>query len=108
MSNHTFNISGLNSVQVTASREKFGENKLVYKKENTIWEAIKNLVKEPMVLMLLSAAAIYFISGKSGDGFFMTSAIVIVSAISLIQDSRSRNALQKLKKYLNQDMLTLN
>jgi Ca2+-transporting ATPase len=96
---NTFNISGLNSVQVTASREKFGENKLVYKKENTIWEAIKNLVKEPMILMLLSAAAIYFISGKSGDGFFMTSAIMIVSAISLIQDSRSRNALQKLKKF---------
>jgi Ca2+-transporting ATPase len=96
---NTFNILGLNSVQVTASREKFGENKLVYKKENTIWEAIKNLVKEPMILMLLSAAAIYFISGKSGDGFFMTSAIMIVSAISLIQDSRSRNALQKLKKF---------
>lgn len=96
---HTFNISGLNTAEVTASREKFGENKLVYKKENTIWEAIKNLVKEPMILMLLTAAAIYFISGKSGDGFFMTSAIVIVSAISLIQDSRSRNALQKLKKF---------
>ncbi len=99
MSNHTFNISGLNTAQVKDSREKFGENKLEYKKENTIWEAIKNLVKEPMILMLISAAAIYFISGKSGDGFFMISAIVIVSAISLIQDSRSRNALQKLKKF---------
>jgi Ca2+-transporting ATPase len=99
MSINTFNIKGLQSQEVLEAREKFGENKLVYKKENTIWEAIKNLVKEPMIMMLLSAAAIYFISGKSGDGFFMTSAIVIVSAISLIQDSRSRNALQKLKKF---------
>ena len=58
MSNHTFNISGLNTAQVKDSREKFGENKLEYKKENTIWEAIKNLVKEPMILMLISAASI--------------------------------------------------
>ena len=99
MSINTFNIKGLQSQEVLVAREKFGENKLVYKKENTIWEAIKSLLKEPMVLMLLSAACIYFISGKGGDGFFMTSAIVIVSAISLIQDSRSRNALQKLKKF---------
>lgn len=50
-----------------------------------------------MILLLLVASLIYFVSGKTGDGLFLLSAILIVSALSLFQDSRSRNALQKLK-----------
>ena len=40
---------------------------------------------------------IYFISGKVGDGLFMVAAILLVTTISLYQDSRSRNALATLK-----------
>ncbi len=92
-----FNIDGLTSEQVILSRKEFGKNTLNYKQENTFFNAIKNVVKEPMVLLLLVASSIYFISGNTGDGFFLSIAIVIVSVISLYQDARSRNALQKLK-----------
>jgi Ca2+-transporting ATPase len=99
MSDSTFNINGLSNTEVIDSREKYGQNKLDYKKENIFFEAIKSLAKEPMVIMLMVASSIYFISGKSGDGIFLASAIVLVSAISLYQDSRSRGALEKLKKF---------
>ncbi len=92
-----FNILGLTSDQVNLSREKFGQNTLKYKQESTILDAIKKLAKEPMIILLLLASLIYFVSGKPGDGIFLVSAIIIVSVISLFQDSRSRNALQKLK-----------
>ena len=52
-----------------------------------------------MKILQLVVAAIYFISGDMGDGFFMLSAIIMVSAISLYQDGRSRNALEKLKNF---------
>ena len=94
---NNFNIKGLTNEQVILAREKFGQNSLNYKKENSILDVIKNLAKEPMIILLLAAALIYFISGKTGDGIFLSSAIIIVSAISLFQDSRSRNALEKLK-----------
>ena len=94
---NNFNIDGLTSEQVILSRKKFGQNILNYKQENTFFDAIKNVVKEPMVLLLLLASSIYFISGNTGDGFFLSFAIVIVSVVSLYQDTRSRNALQKLK-----------
>lgn len=99
MSIDNFNIKGLTSEQVLESRAKFGENKLKGKKEFYFFEAILSLVKEPMVLLLLVAASIYFISGNKGDGLFLTSAIILVAIISLYQDSRSRNALEKLKIY---------
>ena len=99
MPSNNFNITGLRKEEVIIAREKYGQNKLHYKKENEFFDAIKSLAKEPMVILLLIASAIYFISGKMGDGIFLGSAIILVAAISLYQDSRSRNALEKLKTF---------
>ncbi len=96
-----YNIKGLNNEQIIFAREKFGKNILSLKKKNNVIEAIKNLAKEPMIILLLAATAIYFASGKIGDAIFLLSAIIIISVISWYQDSRSRKALQKLK-YLSQ------
>ena len=92
-------ITGLTQDQVIASRIAHGSNTLTFKKENGFWEALKTLAKEPMVVLLLAASLLYFISGKTGDGIFLGCAIVLVAAISLYQDSRSRNALEKLKNF---------
>ena len=99
MSENNFNIKGLTDEEVIISRKKNGYNILTYKKENGFLEVLKSLVKEPMLILLLVATSIYFITGDFGDGIFMLSAIVLVSAISLYQNSRSRNALEKLKKF---------
>ena len=97
MSINQFNIKGLDSEQVKLSREKFGLNKLNYKKENSFLEVLLRIVKEPMTILLLVASAIYFISGETGNGIFMVVAILFIASISLYQDSRSKNALEKLK-----------
>ncbi len=96
--NH-YQQKGLTTNEVEASRAKHGSNKVEYKKENGFIEAMKKFVKDPMVILLIVAASIYFISGKTGDGIFLLSAIVLISTISLYQDSRSRNALEKLKDF---------
>ncbi|HPH18616.1 MAG TPA: cation-translocating P-type ATPase [Haliscomenobacter sp.] len=99
MPENNFDQKGLTQEEVVAAREKYGYNRLDYKKSNAFLDALLSLAKEPMVLLLLVASAIYFISGKTGDGIFLASAIVLVAAISLYQDSRSRNALEKLKTF---------
>ncbi len=99
MSCNTYNIKGLTQIQIIEARKKYGFNVLNYKKENGFLNAIMGLVKEPMVLLLIVASIVYFISGKIDDGIFLASAILLVATISLYQDSRSRNALEKLKDY---------
>ncbi len=99
MPENNFDIKGLTDEQVLVSREKFGKNTLGFNKENTLIDALKSLAKEPMILILLLASIIYFISGEIGDALFLSSAIIIVSIISFYQDSRSKNALQKLKNF---------
>lgn len=93
---NNFNINGLTDEQVLNARKNNGDNSLAYKKKMDFW-CRKSIAKEPMVLLLLATSSIYFISGNIGDGIFMASAIVLVAGISLYQDSRSRNALEKLK-----------
>ena len=88
---------GLTTQQVNDARLQFGSNRQDFKKENKLWQAIKGLAKEPMVILLLVASIIYFLTGDIGDGVFLASAIVLVAAISQYQDSKSRNVLEKLK-----------
>ena len=94
---HLPDIPGLTPDEVQRSREKHGDNSLDIEQENRLWRVIKDLIKEPMLILLLVAAAIYFITGNVGDGLFMVAAIGVVSAISLFQDQRSRNALENLQ-----------
>jgi len=90
-------IKGLTSKQVLESREQYGRNSFKTKKVYASLKAFKSLLKEPMVILLLVASVIYFISGNVNEGIFLAVAIVLVSTISLYQEHRSRNALAKLK-----------
>ena len=99
MTSDHYNLQGLDDGQVEAARIKYGPNKLSYKKTNGFWEAVKSLAKDPMIILLFVAAAIYWISGDVGDAIFLACAIIFEVAISLYQDSRSRNALEKLKDF---------
>jgi Ca2+-transporting ATPase len=96
----THQIKGLTDQEVLTSRAKNGTNQLIFKKENGLWNVVKRLAKDPMVLMLLVASIIYFISEKTADGIFLVSAILFQSGISFFQDARSSNALEKLKDFI--------
>jgi len=98
MTENQFHIKGLNSEQVNESREKFGLNKLNFKKENTLLNILLGIVKEPMIILLLVASVIYFLSAETGNGIFMVVAIIFIASISLYQDSRSKYALEKLQE----------
>ncbi|MCF6128725.1 cation-translocating P-type ATPase [Flavobacterium sp. AS60] len=91
-------IKGLSNDEVIASRKKNGSNSLEHQHKNHLLISILEMVKEPMFLLLVAAASIYYITGDYGDGIFMTTAILLVAAISLFQEARSRNAIDALKK----------
>ncbi|HEV7230012.1 MAG TPA: cation-translocating P-type ATPase [Bacteroidia bacterium] len=99
MSVYDFHTKGLTNEEVAESRRHFGSNQSHFAEENYVWLAFKSVAKEPMVILLLAASSLYFISGKYGDGVFLAVAIALISAISLYQSTRSRNALEKLKKF---------
>ncbi len=99
MSLEHFNITGLTHNEVLSAREKYGQNLLEGKIENALLDLLKDLFKEPMVVILFIASIIYFIGGNMADGLFLIAAIILISAISIYQDAKSRNAIEKLKTY---------
>jgi len=92
-----FGLTGLSEAQVRASRQRHGPNIGGYREENALWQSLKGIVGEPMFLLLLAAAVIYFLLRETAEAVFMTAAILLVSAISLFQDHRSRTALRALQ-----------
>ena len=91
-------LRGLSDAEVVQSRKENGYNSLEHQKKNYFISSLIEMIKEPMFLLLILAASLYFITGKYGDGIFMMAAILLVSTISLYQESRSRNAIEGLRK----------
>ena len=91
-------LTGLSSAEVIESRAKFGQNSISQQQKNVFLHSVLEMIIEPMYLLLIAAASIYFITGDYGNGLFMTAAIFLVSAISLYQETKSRSAIHALKK----------
>ena len=98
MSKLPIDIKGLTDEQVLLSRQEHGSNELDHSSKSPFLAALLDTLKEPMLILLFAAGILYLISGNKSDAIFMLSAIVLVSAISLYQDSKSRNALAGLKQ----------
>jgi Ca2+-transporting ATPase len=96
--NQSEKLKGLSTDEVLISRTKFGSNSMIQKQKNVFLHSVLAMVSEPMFLLLIAAASIYFIIGDYGNGIFMTAAIILISTISLYQESKSRSAIHALKK----------
>lgn len=97
--NNPFPFTGLTDGEVETSRVRSGSNINNDEEESAIWPALKETFTQPMFIMLLVAASIYFVMGKFSEGSFMLAAILLVSAISFYQDSRSRKAISALRAF---------
>src|SRR5690606_26104883 len=88
------------------SRNKFGYNQDAHFKESAWYTMLLDILKEPMLLLLIAVTVIYVIVGNYSEAFFMFGAIIAVSGISFYQDNRSKKALEALKK-LNEPLSTV-
>ncbi len=106
----TYNIpkqlSGLTEEELKASREKFGYNQTDNTHKNSWFELLFDILKEPMLLLLIAVSVIYVIVGNYSEALFMLGAIILVSGISFYQDNRSKKALEALEK-LNEPLSTV-
>lgn len=92
------NLSGLSDEELKKSRLKFGYNKSTQLKKNTWYIILLDILKEPMLLLLIVVTIIYSIVGNYAEAFFMLGAIIAVSGISFYQDNRSKKALEALEQ----------
>jgi len=99
-------LKGLNDSEVAASRKQYGYNQSGKIQKSTWFQMLFDILKEPMLLLLIAVAVIYVIVGNYSEAIFMLGAILAVSGISFYQDNRSKKALDALEK-LNEPLSTV-
>jgi Ca2+-transporting ATPase len=99
-------LKGLTENTLKVSRERYGFNRVGGDKQGTAWDLLLDILKEPMLLLLIAISLIYFIISDYAEAVFMLLAIIAVSGISFYQDNRSKKALKELEQ-LNEPLSTV-
>jgi len=92
------NMNGLTEREVRKRRNKCGKNELISIKEKGIFTKIIDTICEPMFLLLLFTATVYFILGEVKDGLIMLIFVVAVISIDIFQERKTDKTLKALKK----------
>jgi len=88
---------GLTSEEAKKAQERYGKNQLIPKKAESFLAKILEVLKEPMFLLLLIAATIYFVLGEPRDGTIMLVFVVGIISIDVIQEWKTDKTLKALK-----------
>ncbi len=99
-------LVGLTSEEIKQSRATYGYNQPADLKKSAWYTMLLDILKEPMLLLLIAVSVIYLIVGEYSEAVFMLGAIIVVSGISFYQDTRSKKALEALEK-LNEPLSTV-
>ena len=91
-------INGLTSEQAKALQVTFGRNELTPQKKTSFFRKVLHIIAEPMFLLLLIAAVIYFVLGEPRDGAIMLIFVLGVISIDVIQEWKTDRTLSALKE----------
>lgn len=90
-------FKGLTDDEVKIHQKKFGKNELFSKKKENFLIKILSILKEPMFLLLIVTATIYFLLGEPRDGVIMLIFVVGMMTIETVQEWKTDKTLEALK-----------
>ncbi len=97
MTNYKQNLTGLSSAEVKKLQDKYGRNELIPQKNVSFMNKVLHIICEPMFLLLIVAAVIYFILGEPRDGAIMLIFVIGIISIDVIQEWKTDKTLNALK-----------
>ena len=105
--NNLKSYSGLSDTEVLESRAQHGANETTKQAKPSLLRKILHIFSEPMLLLLLITARIYFLLGEFTDGCIMLVMVFFVSGIEFFQERKTDKALEALNTLsaLNVDVI---
>src|SRR6476659_8523955 len=97
MASTNASITGLSEQEAAARFTSEGPNELPSTKPRGILAIAWEVVREPMLVLLLGAGLIYFVLGELQDSFVLLISIFAVVGISLYQQKKTERALEALR-----------
>ncbi|MGL4773231.1 MAG: cation-translocating P-type ATPase [Clostridium sp.] len=93
----TNKLNGLTKEEALERQRIYGKNQLTPEKKESFFHKVIEVIKEPMFLLLLVAAVIYFILGEPRDGSIMLVFVIGIISIDVIQEWKTDQTLKALK-----------
>ncbi len=90
-------LPGLSSSQAAERLARDGPNVLPQAERRRFWQVIVKVLREPMLLLLLFAAAVYLLLGDTSEALILGASVLLVIGLTLYQEQKSENALQALR-----------
>ena len=91
------NIRGLSEIEAFARIKKEGYNELASQRRKNIFSIFFNVIKEPMLLLLLGSGVIYLFLGAAKDALMLLSFVFVVVGITFYQERKTERALEALR-----------
>lgn len=88
---------GLTTQEVEDKLKREGYNELPSSNARSIFKLMWDVISEPMFILLVSCAVIYFFLGDLQEALVLTASVVIVMSIELFQERKTEKALEALK-----------
>jgi len=89
--------AGLTSSEAAVRLQRDGPNLLPQPQQRRRWTIIVNVVREPMLLLLLGATAVYMLLGDPQQAGLLGASVVLVIGLTVYQEQKSERALQALR-----------
>lgn len=90
--------SGLSSEEAKNRQQQYGKNRLTAQKKQNFFQKVLHVLSEPMFLLLIAAAIIYFLLGEPRDGLIMLVFVLGVISIDVIQEWKTDKTLSALRE----------
>jgi len=91
------NMAGLTSAEAKELQEQYGKNELTPQNKESFLKKVFHIICEPMFLLLIVAAIIYFILGEPRDGAIMLVFVIGIISIDVVQEWKTDKTLNALK-----------
>lgn len=96
---------GLSAAEAASRLEKNGKNKLAEGKKDSLLKKFIDQLKDPMIIMLIVAAAISFVTGLVGpehkldaDVFIILFVVIVNAVLGVYQESKAEAAIEALQQ----------
>ena len=90
-------LFGLSDNDAHARLEQEGPNELPAQKKRSLWAIVLEVVREPMFLMLVAAGGLYLFMGDAADALMLLGFVLLVMAITIVQERRTERSLEALR-----------
>ena len=89
---------GLSSKEAKRKLSQQGANELPTKKNDGFLQLVKDVVTEPMFLLLAVCGSLYILIGSFQEGVILLSTVFIIISITVFQRQKTENALHALQE----------